>query len=87
MHIGWLFNGIGLVGVFSCLLAYALQQIGRINGDQLSYLWLNITGSVGILISLYHAWNLPAALMEVAWALFSIVGIVRYYKRHHEKSI
>lgn len=73
-----LFNGIGLIGVVLCLAGFLLLQMGKLTGQQLTYIWLNLLGSSGILISLLHDWNLASFFIEAAWLLISLYGLIRY---------
>ena len=72
---------IGNLGVICFLAAYFLLQKGKIPHTGLWYLGLNLAGSLLLLVSLSIHWNLPAFLLEAAWALISIYGIINYYKR------
>lgn len=74
-------NIIGLIGVTIVLLAYLLLQLNRITPLNYMYPFLNLLGSLMILFSLVFIWNLPAAIMEAAWALVSIFGLVQVRKR------
>jgi len=66
---------LGFAGVFFVLLAYSLQQARRIDGNGLWYPLINLIGAILILISLVYKPNMPAVVMEVAWAVVSIIGI------------
>jgi len=66
---------IGNIGVVCFLLAYFLLQKGKILHTSFSYLLLNLAGSLLVLFSLIINWNLPAFLLEAAWALISMWGI------------
>ncbi len=69
---------IGNMGVFCFLLAYFLLQKGVILHTQLNYLLLNLVGSLLLIFSLLVNWNLSAFLLEAAWALISIGGIIKF---------
>lgn len=69
---------IGNIGVVCFLLAYFLLQKGMIVHTQLSYLGLNLAGSLLLIFSLLINWNLSAFLLEAAWALISIYGIIKF---------
>ncbi len=71
---------IGNIGVVCFLLAYFLLQKGKILHTQLSYLLLNLAGALLLIFSLLINWNLSAFLLEVAWALISIYGIIKLYR-------
>jgi hypothetical protein len=74
-------EAIGLLGVVLILLAYFLLQVGRLRGNALPYQLLNAVGALLLLVSLFYAFNLSAFLMESAWLLVSIYGIVRNRRR------
>jgi hypothetical protein len=67
----------GVVGVLMMLLAYALAQLGRMKVDQLPALLINLIGSLLVLVSLAYKFNLSAVLMESAWALVALFGLVK----------
>ncbi|MEQ1789528.1 MAG: hypothetical protein ABL857_03695 [Rickettsiales bacterium] len=69
---------IGNIGVACFLLAYYLLQKGTVLHTQVSYLLLNMIGSFLLIFSLLINWNLSAFLLEVAWALISMYGIVKF---------
>jgi hypothetical protein len=67
----------GVVGVLLMLIAYASGQLGWLRMDALPALLMNLAGSVLVLFSLSHAFNLAAALMEGAWGLVAFFGLIR----------
>ena len=67
----------GLVGVAVILAAYAGAQLGRLDPVKAPALILNLVGAGLILVSLAHAFNLAAFLMEAAWALVAGLGLIR----------
>jgi len=75
----FIFNTIGTIGVAVILSSYFLLQTHRIQSTELRYSLLNFVGSSMILISLFHDFNLPSMIVEAAWSLISILGIVRWY--------
>ena len=68
---------LGLAGSIMIALTYFanLQSLMRTGGWL--YSLLNFIGASLILVSLYWAWNLPAAVMEGFWALISVYGLLR----------
>ena len=73
------FNAIGIIGVVLVLLAYFLLQINKLKQDSIIYSLLNLVGSFLILISLYFAWNLASGVIEIAWFLISIFGLIKAF--------
>ena len=72
-------NIIGNIGVISFLIAFFLLQKEVLTHNSLSYLSLNLAGSILLIYSLLFHWNMPAFLLEAAWAMISIYGIYKYH--------
>ena len=71
-------NLIGNIGVVCFLVAYFCLQKGWLSHNSGRYLLLNLIGSLLVIVSLLVYWNLPAFLLEAAWALISIYGIYKH---------
>ena len=80
-------DALGLAGVILLLLGYFLLQAGKLNSEGIAFSVYNLIGSALVLFSLMFSWNLPAAIMEIAWILASIYGIARTLikRKHHAK--
>ncbi len=76
-----LYDIMGGIGVFTLLLAYGLMQTQRIRADGWRYSFLNLLGSLEIMVSLLKDWNLAAFVLEAAWGGISIYGIIKALKR------
>jgi hypothetical protein len=70
---------LGLIGLALYLGSYLALQLGLIRGDGYAYPILNLLAAAGILASLLEAFNLYAAVGEIAWIAISVVGILRLY--------
>jgi len=68
---------LGLIGSITIALTYFANLQGLVKTEGWFYSLLNFVGASLILLSLYWAWNLPAAVMEGFWALISAYGLVR----------
>lgn len=67
----------GVVGVGLILVAYAGATAGRMDPKHWPALVLNLVGALLILWSLSVDFNLSAVLMEGAWALVAVFGLIR----------
>ena len=67
----------GLVGVGLILAGYAAATIGRLHPKGAPSLAINFVGASLILLSLMRNFNLSAAIVEGAWALIALFGLVR----------
>ncbi|KGI77339.1 CBU_0592 family membrane protein [Oleiagrimonas soli] len=68
---------VGLIGVALVLLAFFLLQAQKLHGHRMVYQLMNALGALGVLISLvFGEFNLSAFLLEGAWLLISIYGMM-----------
>jgi hypothetical protein len=67
----------GLVGVALILVGYAAATIGRLHPKGAPSLAINFVGASLILLSLMRNFNLSAAIVEGAWALIALIGLIR----------
>ena len=71
-------DGAGLAGVVLILAAYAAATSGRLDPRRAPALLANLTGAGLILASLLSEhFNLSASVMEGAWALIALAGLIR----------
>ncbi len=70
-------DAAGVAGVVMILVAYAGATTGRLDPKRPIALVLNLAGASLILLSLAYDFNLSAVLMEGAWALVALIGLVR----------
>jgi len=71
------FDIAGLVGVGLILAGYAAATIGRLHPKGARSLAINLVGASLILLSLMRNFNLSAAIVEGAWALIALAGLIR----------
>lgn len=72
-----LIDAAGVFGVLLILIAYAGATAGRLDPKAAPALVLNLLGALLILWSLTVDFNLSAVLMEGAWALVAVAGLLR----------
>ena len=68
---------IGLAGSTIVIIAYFAVAQGMIAANRWQYYLTNLAGAVLIFTSLWWAWNLPAAVVEIFWAAISIYGLAQ----------
>jgi hypothetical protein len=70
-------NILGLVGSATVIVAYFAVARGSIAADSRPYYLANLLGAALIFASLWWAWNLAAAIVEIFWAAISAYGLLR----------
>lgn len=84
MNLYW-HDWAGYLGVALVLLAYFLLQQRKLKGHGLVYQLMNIVGAIGVMLSLlFGNFNLAAFMMQVAWLVIGIYGMVRGAKYRRE---
>jgi len=79
MTLFW-YDWIGYLGVLLILGAYWALQAHKLNGQGLVYQLMNVFGALGVILSITFTpgpINWPAFLMEFAWIVIGVYGIVR----------
>ena len=76
MNLEW-YDWTGIAGTLMVLGAFFLLQAGRVSGTGLAYQLLNLFGAGGVLVSLWGNFNVSVFVLELAWMLVSLYGIVR----------
>ena len=71
---------LGNVGVLLILAAYLFAQMGRLDISRPAYSLANGIGALLILVSLLHNFNLSSFVIEIAWLLISIYGLLRWWR-------
>ena len=79
-------DAAGLFGVLLILFAYAGAQVGRLEPRRAPALLMNLCGAGLIIWSLTFRFNLSAFLMEAAWALVALYGLIRLMLRRGRSS-
>jgi hypothetical protein len=71
------FDAAGLAGVALILAAYAGAQLRRLDPLRAPALLMNLAGASLVLVSLTYRFNLAAFVMEAAWAVVALYGLLR----------
>jgi len=79
-------NAVGLCGVLLYIVAYAGVQTHRLDGNNWVYSLLNGLAAGCILVSLFNDFNLPSAIVNGLFGLFSVVGILRRLRKKPAKN-
>lgn len=68
---------IGWVGALALLVAYALVSQRRVAGDAISYQFLNLGGSMFLLLNAAYYGAYPSSFVNVLWAGIGMYTLAR----------
>ncbi len=68
----------GWAGTCLILAAFFMSVSGRMKSSSISYLFMNLFGSLGVLANVLYYRAIPAAFLEIVWAAVSLYGIYSY---------
>jgi len=83
---GW-HDLIGNLGVLGVLVTYLMVQMGKLDVRSLSYSIINGCSALLIIVSLLVDFNLSSFIIEIAWFLISLLGVVNYFRLHRSRRI
>jgi hypothetical protein len=75
---------IGLIGSAIFIAAFAYANVAEVLNKRL-FNALNLVGAVLLLTSLYYHFNLAATVLEVAWGLIALAGLINTYRTPGQK--
>ena len=75
-----IYDLLGSLGVVFIIITYLLLQMGKLSSRKKAYSFWNATGSMLIMVSLMHQFNLSAFLIELFWFLISVYGLFKALK-------
>ncbi|ALS59638.1 hypothetical protein AT302_07600 [Pandoraea norimbergensis] len=72
---------IGILGAAFVVLAYFLNQRGRLSSSDWRFPGINLCGSVLITVSLIYNPNPASLLIEIFWGAISLYGLQKALRR------
>ncbi len=68
---------VGWTGSVLVVAAYLLNMAGRLQANTPAYKWLNIIGSLGLIVSTWYHGAIPSAVVNIIWTVIGIGALFR----------
>jgi len=77
----------GFAGAAIIVAAYFAMQQRWLNALDWRFPVANLLGSLLILVSLWFEWNFPSVVIEIFWALISLMGMIRSLAERRRRNL
>jgi hypothetical protein len=77
----------GFLGAAIIVVAYFAMQQRWLNALDWRFPAANLFGSLLILVSLWFEWNFPSVVIEIFWALISLMGLARSLAERRRRNL
>ncbi len=68
---------VGWTGSVLIIGAYALNLNGKLEANDLRYIWANIIGAVFFMINSYTHGAMPSVVVNIVWIGFAVNSIIK----------
>ena len=75
---------IGWAGSVSVLIAYGLLSTHKLTAKSKLYQWLNITGSICLIVNTIFYSAYPSAFVNIVWLLIAIFALINIFKSRYD---
>lgn len=72
---------LGWVGSVEVILAYGLNISNRLKSNSLTYILLNLTGGIFLIIYSFYYSAFANTFINVVWVVVAVGAIVQYFRR------
>lgn len=73
---------IGWLGGIIVVIAYLLNTTGKLSAKDFWYQFLNLIGSIALIINTYLVGAYPSAAVNVIWVIIAVGGLIKSKKSH-----
>jgi len=77
----------GFLGAAIIVVAYFAMQQRWLSALDWRFPAANLLGSLMILVSLWFEWNFPSVVIEIFWALISLMGLARSLAERRRRNL
>ena len=81
MEWQWLIDPLGWIGSIILVSAYFMVSYDRLSASSLLYQWMNLLGSILLLINTAFYGAFPSSFVNVVWGIIAIAALYRILTR------
>ena len=82
---GLLVEIIGWVGSAEILLAYALNSYQKIRSNSLTFLILNLTGGLLLMVYTFYKDAFANTFLNLVWVIVAVIALIKFYHQRAAK--
>ncbi|MDX2188898.1 MAG: hypothetical protein SFY32_03470 [Bacteroidota bacterium] len=75
--VDFLLNTVGWVGAGEVVLAYLLVSTSKVSPNHNIYIYLNLTGSIFLIINTFYLKSYPSMAINIIWAFIALYSIIK----------
>ncbi|MEO0473944.1 MAG: hypothetical protein AAF206_30320 [Bacteroidota bacterium] len=79
MDLELLFEILGWLGSLMIVVAYGLVSFKKIDAESLIYQWLNVLGSIGMIVITAYREAWPSTFVNVVWLFIGVPALVKIF--------
>lgn len=77
MEVEVLIDVMGWIGSFEVVLAYALITGDKVSVQHKGYQWLNLTGSLLLIVNTLYYGAYPSSFINIVWLIIAFVALFK----------
>lgn len=78
---------IGWIGSLAILLAYGLNSYQRIRSDSWTFLLLNFSGALLLIVYTYYEEAFASTFLNLVWVIIALFALVKAFRARTSKNI
>ena len=78
---------IGWIGSIAILLAYGLNSYQKIRSDSLSFLLLNLTGALFLIVYTYYEEAFASTFLNLVWVIIAVIALGKAHRARTSKKM
>lgn len=79
MEWQWFIDPLGWIGSLILVSAYFMVSYDRISASSLWYQWMNLVGSILLLINTAFYGAFPSSFVNVVWSIIALAALYRIF--------